>query len=95
MAIVKKIVINQKSNCNCGKTQTFFEVNFSFDKKHLQLFSNNNFKENKSYTNVGILYVESKNLIAICPFGNNKIQVKCKNKDCDIDIFERILTSMS
>lgn len=59
------------------------EVNFSLDKIHLNYFCNNNFSEVKSYTNVGILYIENATLVAIGPFGSNRLQVKCKSANCE------------
>jgi len=58
------------------------EVNFPLNKAHLQYFSNNNFSESKSYTNVGILYIEDANLTAMGSFGSNRLQIKCKNDNC-------------
>jgi len=91
---VKKIAI--KSRCNCNKPQITLEVNFPFDKMHLQHFSNNNFLEMKSYTNVGILYIEDANLAAMGPFGSNRLQIKCKNDNCDASLanLESILKNM-
>jgi hypothetical protein len=81
---VKKTLL--ASSCKCTKPQVLLEVNFSFDKEHLQYFNINNFTEVKSYTNVGILYVEDANLAAIGPFGSNRLQIKCKTDNCDASL---------
>lgn len=94
MREVKKITI--KSRCNCNKPQITLEVNYPFDKGHLQHFLNNNFIELKSYTNVGILYVEDANVAAMGPFGSNRLQIKCKTALCDnsVLLLENILKTM-
>lgn len=84
MREVKKTLL--KSSCNCNKPQTLLETNFPFDKEHLVYFANNNFVEVKSYTKVGILYIEDANLVAIGPFGSNRLQIKCKNANCDASL---------
>lgn len=94
MKEIKKILI--KSNCNCSKAQTILEMNFSLDRTHIQYFLNNNFTEVKSYTNVGILYIEDASLAAIGPFGSNRLQIKCKNPKCDasLAILENVLMNI-
>ena len=85
-----------KSSCNCGKEQLLLQVDFSFEKKHLNQFLSSNFREIKSYTNLGILYIEDDNLVAIGPFGSNRLQIKCKNSNCNLslNIIENILKNM-
>ena len=94
MRDVKKTLI--KSTCNCTKPQTILEVNFSFDKSQLDYFNSNNFTDIKSYTNIGILYIEDSNIAAICPFGSNRLQIKCKTANCDasVAILENILRNL-
>ena len=94
MRTIKRIEI--KSRCNCNKPQITLEVNCPFSKDHLQYFSNNNFLESKSYTNVGILYIEDANVAAMGPFGSNRLQIKCKTALCDISILslENLLKNM-
>lgn len=91
---MKRITI--KSRCNCSKPQTTLEVNFSLDKAHLGYLSINHFIESKSYTRVGILYVEDANLTAMGPFGSNRLQIRCKNDNCDASLanLEGILKNM-
>lgn len=94
MREVKRILI--KSSCNCSKPQVIFEFNFSLDRIHLEYLLAQGYMEGKSYTNSGILYIEDFNLIAIGPIGSNRLQLKCKNSNCEssIDKLERIIQDM-
>lgn len=94
MKEVKRISL--KSSCNCTKPQIIFEVSFPFEKKHLEFLINNNYIEGKSYTSMGILYIEDDNLVAIGPFGSNRLQIKCKNDNCDagLSILENVLKNI-
>lgn len=94
MREVKKTLLN--SRCNCTKAQIILETDFSLDKNHLQYFTLNNFNESKSYTNVGILYIEDANLTAMGPFGSSRLQIKCKNDNCDASLanLENILRNI-
>lgn len=62
-------------------------------KDFLPLLISNGFIEAKNFTKMGFLYVESPQLIAMGPFGSDKITVKCKVKDCQpfINQFEELL----
>ena len=84
MKEVKKTLL--KSKCNCTKAQIILELNYSLNREHIQYFINNNFNESKSYTNVGILYIEDANLTAMGPFGTNRLQIRCKNDNCDASL---------
>jgi hypothetical protein len=87
MATVKRIV-SKTSPCKCGKEQLTLEIDKPFEMSHLQLFVNSPFSEVSSYTKLGLLYLESKDLVAIGTFGTNRIQVKCKNNYCVSNIKE-------
>lgn len=84
------------SNCNCSKPQMLLEFNFSLSKDHIAYFTANNFSDTKSYTKVGILYIEDTNLIAIGPFGSNRLQIKCKNSNCNgsLAILENLIINI-
>lgn len=94
MIEVKRTLI--KSSCNCTKPQVLFETSIPIEKKHLDYFINNNYIEGKSYTGIGILYIEDSNLVAIGPFGSNRLQIKCKNDNCDLSlsILENVLKNI-
>lgn len=85
-----------QANCSCKKPQVLLEVNLSFNYEHLQLFIDNGFTISKSYIDAGILYIENTNLAAVGPFGSNRLQIKCKNSNCDTSLadLERILTNI-
>lgn len=94
MSIVRHIL--KKPDCNCGKTQIIFELNFSLDIKHLHVFIENGFSINKSYEKNGILYIEKDAIIAIGPYGSNRLQIKCKKTPCDeeMDLLEKMLKTL-
>ena len=92
MHIFKRVI--SKPGCSqCAKPQTTLQADFSFEIKHLQELLKNGFLENVSYTKLGIIYVEDDNLIGIGPIGGNRLQIKCKNENCNssIDKIEEIL----
>lgn len=93
MIIVNKITT---AAC-CGKTQTSLEINTPLLKEYLQLFIDANYIVNKSYLDAGIFCVEDAGLVAICPYGSNRIQIKCKNSECaaSINILEAVLYKIS
>ncbi len=67
----------------CGKTQTVWQINVPLLKEYVKLFEENGFLSIKKSIDSGIFNVENSNMRAICPFGNNKIQIKCKTKLCE------------
>lgn len=87
MATIKKTTL-KSTGCKCSKEQLIFELSVSLDKSYIQLFNGSGFLEVKSYTNLGILYVESKDLTAIGPFGSNRLNIKCKTANCQNNILE-------
>ena len=52
----------------------------------LAYFVAGGFRGVKSYIDIGIFYVEDINLIALAPFGTNRLQIKCKNTACEPSI---------
>lgn len=95
MKEVKKTILN--AGCSkCSKQQLLLETNFPIMKEHLEYFIKNNYKDIKSYSNSGIFYIEDANLIAIAPFGTNRIQIKCKNSNCSasLDILEDLIKNI-
>jgi hypothetical protein len=89
-------LIQIKTKCNCGKPQTIYEVNFPININTLQFFIKNNFIEKKSYTKIGIMYVDNKELVLIGTIGSNKIEVKCKTSNCKelLNSFEDLLSKI-
>jgi hypothetical protein len=85
-----------KAKCNCGKPQIIYEVNFPININTLQFFSKNNFIEKKSYTKIGIMYVENREMILIGTIGSNRIEIKCKVPKCNelLNSFEDLLSKI-
>jgi hypothetical protein len=96
MAEVKRITKQTPSKCNCAKPQIFLEFNFPLETEDLAHFTSNGYKRNKSYTDIGICYVEDLDVIVLGAFGSNKLQVKCKNNSCEQGIakFEQMIRQM-
>lgn len=75
-------IIAPKNCSKCGGMNLLLKISVAISKDFLSLFQNNGFKELTHFTQAGILYVENENLTIHGPFGSDKLQVKCKNKDC-------------
>jgi hypothetical protein len=80
----KRITIN--SECKCGNSQIILQTGGPLLKNHIVKFTNSNYKQNESYIKSGILYLENDDLIMMGPLGSNRMQIKCKRKDCDKSI---------
>ncbi len=94
MRELKRIISN--SNCNCSKKETFLELNFPLDFKHLPYFISLGYKEKKAYGNSGLFFIEDSTLIAIGPVGSNRLQIKCKKPQCldSLDRLESLIKEM-
>lgn len=77
----------------CGSSSISYKLYSTLHKDYLALFIENGFTEAKHFTESNILYIESANIIATGVFGSDKLQVKCKIKECEkyIENFEKIL----
>lgn len=76
--------IKASSSCSkCGGIALLFKLSVPVSEDFLSLFVKSGFRELSHFTKAGILYVENNDLIIHSPFGDNKLQVKCKSKnDC-------------
>jgi len=83
------------SEACCGKKNIYIETDFPILKEYIDYFINNNYITNSSYIKSGFFYIENNGVIAICPFGSNKLQIKCKNSSCneELDSIEKIFIS--
>jgi hypothetical protein len=92
---VKRTVMDY-GKCKCSKPSIILEFNFSLLNKYLPQLLVNNFLDSKSYTSLGICYLEDDNIVAIGPFGSNRLQIKCKNNNCEGSIvnLENMLKNM-
>ena len=66
----------------CGGIATIFKINFSISSKLLEALKAANYTESPVFTKSGILYIDNKDITATGAFGSNKLQLKCKNKNC-------------
>lgn len=83
------ITIEKKSSfACCSSKSTFFKLSEPISNKLLSYLTDNGFNELKHFTKMGLLYVENQNLILSGSIGSNKIQVKCKKRDCDQYLLE-------
>lgn len=88
MATIKKTILNTASCSKCNKGQLLLELSVPLDKTHIKFFAGSSFLENKTYTNLGLFYMESIDLTAIGPFGSNRLNIKCKTANCDDNIIQ-------
>lgn len=77
----------------CGKTSLIFKTDQPITQNLLTFLVNAGFVEAAHFTKAGILYVDNPDLIITGPFGSDKLQVKCKVKDCEqkVNDFETLL----
>ena len=80
----------------CGKTSLILKTDRPIDKKLLEFLVSKGFIEFGHFTQVGILYADSSELIVTGPIGSNRLQVKCKKTDCALILndFEVLLQQM-
>jgi hypothetical protein len=88
MTTIKKTILNTASCSKCNKGQLIIELGIPLDKDHIKFFTGSKFMENKTYTNLGLFYMESIDLTAIGPFGSNRLNIKCKTDNCENNIIE-------
>lgn len=60
-----------------------WKLNIPIVKEHLSIFQQAGFSFVRTYLDAGMLYIESKGLIATGVFGLNELTIKCKNIQCD------------
>jgi hypothetical protein len=80
----------------CGKTSLILKTDRPVDKKLLDFLVSNSFLELAHFTQAGILYADSSELIVTGPIGSDRLQVKCKKADCAqlLNDFEVLLQKM-
>jgi len=91
---VSRIIV--KNSCKACQGSVAFKLDGVFSQNILPLLVSKGFNERTNFTQAGLLYVESDNLIASGRFGSDTIQTKCKKKDCTsvLDEFEGILSKL-
>lgn len=80
----------------CGSKSIIFKIDTPIDAKLLEALVRIGFKELAHFTAVGILYVDNQEFIITGPIGSNRLQIKCKKKDCDqkLNDFEQLLQQL-
>ncbi len=66
----------------CGQKQLTIKFNGSLFKSHIEIFVKEGFTVQERFVKSGILFLDDENISASCPFGQNELHIKCKNKDC-------------
>jgi len=87
--------INFKS-C-CGGDGVFIKLDAPITINLLNLLKQQNYIESEMFTRSGILYMDNQSLTLTGAFGSNKIQIKCKIKNCTpaLDELEKLLNSIN
>ena len=80
----------------CNSTKIVFKLDRPITTSLLEALRANGFIENKPFTLAGMIYVENKDIIVSGSFGNNKLNAKCKKKQCDqmLNDFEQLLINI-
>jgi|TARA_R110000868_G_scaffold99024_3_gene272628 hypothetical protein len=80
----------------CGGTAIIYKVSPAISKEFQSQLINLGFVESAHFTKAGILYVDNLDFIVSGPFGTNKLQVKCKKKNCEqaLNNFEALLLTL-
>jgi len=87
--IIKRSVIN---GC-CGRQQIVLKIDRPITLTLFDVLKNNGFDIADHFTKAGMLYATNLELIITGPIGMNKLNVKCKNENCDqfLNDFEELL----
>jgi hypothetical protein len=80
----------------CGSKAIVFKTDQPVTQEVLAKLVAVGFKEAEHFTKAGILYADNEALIISGPFGSDRLQVKCKVKDCDqkLNDFEELLLKL-
>lgn len=73
----------------CGNSSVLFKLDKPISKDILLYLVNYGFKENTNFTKNGVLFVENEYLILNGVFGSDKLNIKCRQKDCS-DLINKI-----
>jgi Ni,Fe-hydrogenase I small subunit len=70
----------------CGNTSVMYRVSESLSVELIAKLVQLGFNEQVHFTNAGILYVDNLEFILTGPIGSDKLQVKCKKRNCDSNL---------
>lgn len=66
----------------CGRTSIIFKLDRPIASDLLAFLVSEGFTENVNFTKAGMLYVDNPDFILTGALGADKLQAKCKPKDC-------------
>lgn len=80
----------------CGRTNVMFKLDQPIGLKLLNFLISKGFVEDPKFTKAGIVYVDNPDFILTGALGSDKLQAKCKLKDCaqKLDELEGIFLQM-
>ncbi|MCZ2224489.1 MAG: hypothetical protein LC122_12770 [Chitinophagales bacterium] len=81
----------------CRGSSIFLKLDLKIEKSWIEYLKTCGFTEYKNFTSAGILYLFSKELTIIGPFGSDRLQVKCKTNLCheSLNILENALAGLN
>ena len=75
------IKVHKARSC-CGREAWIFETENPVITRHLEAFKKAGYAAPSHMFKAGMFFVEKAGMIASCPLGSNKVQVKCTLRDC-------------
>lgn len=80
----------------CGRTNLMFKTDRPISKNDIERLKSLGFTEARHFTKAGIMYVDNPDLIVTGPLGSDRLQVKCKIRDCaqKVNDFEVLLQQL-
>lgn len=79
----------------CGKDSIIYILSSPITKELMNGLLQFNYKEVVNFTKLGVLYVDGKSSFITGTFGSNRLQFKCKLKDCpEINQIEDFLSRL-
>ena len=67
----------------CGRTSIMFKIDRPLSLEFIKIIVSKGFTEDSKFTKAGIVYVDNSDFILTGALGSDKLQAKCKHKDCD------------
>ena len=67
----------------CGRTSIIYKTGSPITESVLEQLKTEGFTIAEHFKKAGILYADNKDFILTGPIGTNRLQVKCKTKNCD------------
>jgi hypothetical protein len=80
----------------CGRTSIIFKLDRPIASDLLAFLVSKGFTEDEKFTKAGMLYVDNPDFILVGALGADKLQAKCKPKDCTqkLNELEELLLQM-